>query len=63
MKVCIQDTSNGPIGSGGEQHILEMPACPRVGETVFVTEDIGVAVKTVLWTPYWDKYDVQVRCW
>lgn len=62
MKVCIQDSSEGP--GNRVETIVEMPQCPAVGETVFLSDDHGgMTVKAVLWTPYQKDYDVQVRGW
>ncbi len=62
MKVCVLDTAH-PHEGRGLQTIVEMPQCPAVDEMVFVTDDRGITVKSVLWTPYSKDYDVQIRCW
>jgi len=65
MKVCIRDTRSGSMGNGGKLTILSMPACPRVGERVYMSEDDakGFEVRSVSWTPYHNAYDVAVRGW
>lgn len=61
MKIQFEDSSATP----GKPRVvvMEVPACPRIGESVHLDEDSGFEVRSVLWTPGDPNYDVVVRGW
>jgi hypothetical protein len=62
MKIKITDQSRG--GGRRESKVVELSACPREGESVFLSPDSPeIRVKAVLWVPGNPDYEVELRCW
>lgn len=69
IRIEVLDTSKGPMGAGGAERDIELPAVPREGETIHFYDadgdgrDHSITVKAVLWLPQSGEAQVQIRGW